>query len=211
MMPILKRVDHLVYATQDLVPTVAELERRLGVRALPGGSHPGRGTRNALIALGPRSYLEVIGPDSEQSAPPAPRWFGIDRLRGPRLVAWAANTTDLSRVAAEGSERGVPLGTIMSGSRLGSDGTALSWRFTDPTKIVEDGIVPFFIDWGASPHPAASATRGVELIAFEAEHPDPLRVQDSLLALGLELQVSYAPRPALVATVQTATAAVQIR
>ncbi len=211
MTPVLERVDHLVYATQDLESTIADLERHLGVRASPGGSHPGRGTRNALIALGPRSYLEVVGPDPDQPASPTPRWFEIDELAGPRLIAWAANTIDLNKVVTDGSKVGVQFGSITSGSRLRSDGLTLSWRFTDPTTIVEDGVIPFFIDWGVSPHPAATAARGAELIALEAEHPNPNRVREILLALGIDLNVAYGPRPALVATIRTATATVQLR
>jgi len=59
----IRRVDHLVYAVPDLDAAVSDLERRLGVRAAPGGQHPGRGTSNALIAPGPDSYLALPAPD----------------------------------------------------------------------------------------------------------------------------------------------------
>src|SRR5215510_7380506 len=98
---VLARVDHLVYATPDLDASVNDLERRLGVRATTGGQHPGRGTRNALIALGPAAYLEIIGPDPAQPDPDTPRNFGIDTLKEPRLGTWAAKGTDLPKIVKD--------------------------------------------------------------------------------------------------------------
>ena len=85
-MSALDQIDHLVYATPDLEATVTALEQLLGVRASEGGRHPGRGTRNALLAIGPRSYLEIVGPDPEQHLLEHSTWFGIDALSGPKIV-----------------------------------------------------------------------------------------------------------------------------
>jgi hypothetical protein len=60
--------------------------------------------------------------------------------------------------------------------------------------------VPYFIDWGASPHPSATAAKGVTLVSLRAEHPDAGRVQAVLKQLGLELTVTKGPKPSLIAT-----------
>src|SRR5262245_45910413 len=109
-MDFIRRVDHLVYATPDLALGIGAIEELVGVRAAPGGQHPGMGTRNALVSLGPATYLEIIGPDPEQRASSGPRRFGIDNLKAPRLVTWAANGRDLERLAAEAARNGVELG-----------------------------------------------------------------------------------------------------
>ena len=208
---LMARVDHLVYATPDLNRGVEEIEKILGVRATPGGQHPGRGTRNALITLGPAIYLEIIAPDAEQPPPKTPRPFGIDGLKASRLVAWAAKGSDLERLRDEAARKGARLGEVMSGSRRRTDGVLLSWRYTDPQTVLADGLVPFFIDWGQSPHPARTAAQGASLIALRAEHPDAQRVQRLLNELGLDLPVQTGATPALVAIIDSPRGRVELR
>jgi hypothetical protein len=209
--PLVATVDHLVYATPDLQTGVERVERLLGVLASPGGQHPGRGTRNALLSLGPGAYLEIIGPDPDQPPPAQPRPFGIDALKEPRLVTWAAKGTDLEQLSSNAQSRGVRLGDVTSGSRRRGDGVMLSWRYTDPRTVVADGVVPFFIDWGKTPHPAATATEGAALVTLRAEHPDAERVQRMLTGLGLDLQVQSGSRPALIATISSPRGRVELR
>lgn len=208
---MLARIDHLVYATPDLALGVERVEAALGVRPTPGGQHPGRGTRNALVALGPASYLEIIGPDPGQTDPATPRSFGLDTVTTPRLVTWAVKSVALDAVVASATRHGIDLGRVLDGSRRRPDGVQLAWRLTSAAVMPVDGLVPFFIDWGSSPHPARSAAMGATLVDLRAEHPDADRVQAMLRALDIELVVGRGPAPALIATIDGPHGHVELR
>ena len=206
-----RELDHLVYATPDLEATVNALDASLGVRAAEGGRHVGEGTRNALLGLGPSSYLEILGPDSGQPAPGRPLWLGLEGLTASRLTRWAMRTADLETIGERARAAGARLGPVEEGRRRRADGSLVTWRFTDPHVATADGLVPFFIDWGASPHPAGSAPPGGSLLALRAEHPDPAGVASLLRALGIDLPVTRGHRPALIAVVQGPRGTVELR
>jgi Glyoxalase-like domain len=208
---ILAQVDHLVYATPDLEAAVGQLEMILGVQAAPGGRHLAWGTRNALISLGEKAYLEIVGPDPEQPEPDWPRPFGIDKLDAPQLVTWAVKRTNLRQVVDEAKRRGVNLGDVLSGSRRRPDGVLLSWELTDPFQSLANGIIPFFIDWGETPHPAGCSTQGCSLFDLCGQHPDAEQVQVMLGSLGLCLRVVKDPVPTLVAFINTPGGMVELR
>jgi hypothetical protein len=211
MTGVLARIDHLVYAARDLDLAIDALERRLGVRAAPGGSHPGRGTRNALLALGPASYLEILAPDPAQLRAPTRRWLGVDEVHEPRLTTWAVKATNLAQRAALAKAQGIPLGEVRQGARTRMDGVQLSWELTEAPQLIAGGLVPFFIDWGQSPHPAETAAQGLQLVELRGEHPQPASVRQMLDALGIKMRVESAPATALVASVQSPMGTVELR
>ena len=86
-----------------------------------------------------------------------------------------------------------------------------AWKVTDPFMPREGGIVPFFIDWGETPHPSATAPVGCELVDLRAQHPEFVRVSDLLNGLELGLQVEPGPTPALIATILTPRGTVELR
>ena len=208
---VLSQVDHLVYATPDLDLGVRTIEQLIGVRASAGGQHPGLGTRNALVALGPSAYLEIIGPDPDQPKPSGRRRFGIDELKAPQLVGWVAKGMALESLVAQARAHGVKLGDVISGSRKRPDGVVLSWRYTDPAVVLEHRLVPYLIDWGTSPHPAATAPRGATLVALRAEHPDPDRLRTMLQQIALRLPVERGPKAELIATIEGQKGRVELR
>jgi hypothetical protein len=199
--PARLRIDHLVYAAPDLDAGVAEIERLLGVRPAAGGRHPHWGTRNALLSLGPRSYLEVVGPDPEAPAPARGRLFGVETLDCPCLVTWALRCEAIEEVAARAGAALV--GSVETGCREAPDGTLLTWNLTDPYAMPLGGTVPFLIAWGDTPHPAAAAPSAGTLAGLRIEHPDPAEVRAALSVLGVTLPVARGPRPRLVATIRS--------
>src|SRR5262245_44334101 len=110
-------LDHIVIASARLDEGVDWVEQRLGVRPQDGGAHVAMGTHNAVLKLGPQSYMEVIAIDPDGTAPSRPRWFALDdpamqaRLAtGPALVTWALRCDSLASACAR-----VPdLGEILS-------------------------------------------------------------------------------------------------
>jgi catechol 2,3-dioxygenase-like lactoylglutathione lyase family enzyme len=203
-------IDHLVYATPDLAASVDQMESILGVRATVGGAHPDWGTRNALLALGRQVYLEIIGPDPENPRPAKPP-FGLPGLERPRVVTWAARSAGLERLTHDARRAGIDLGGVQTRTRLRPDGTSLAWKMTDPSKPREGGILPFFIDWGETPHPAPGAPQGCELLELRAEHPEPARIRAALAALGIELAIGAGAAPSLIAILAAPLGLVELR
>jgi hypothetical protein len=202
-------IDHLVYATPDLDATVADLAGQ-GLALSPGGSHDGRGTRNALADLGGGAYLEVLGPDPDQPEPGEPRPGGVDALTAPRLVAWATRVADLDDAVTAARARGHDPGAARDMARLRGDGVRLAWRLT-PMPATVPAVLPFLIAWGDTEHPSLSAAHGARLESFTLHHSEPAAVLQRLAALGVtDLTVEPAPEPALRAVIRTPSARVEL-
>jgi hypothetical protein len=190
-------IDHLVYGAPDLRLAVDDLDERLGVRAQGGGQHVGLGTYNALLALGPSTYLEIIAPDPDQPPPTAPRPFGLDDLTQQRLVGWAVASDDIDTAVSSWRARGYEPGEAIDMQRTTPNGTVLRWRLT--LNALACAPVPFLIAWGDTEHPARSAPQGLTLEAFEIEHPDPASLTAVLAPLAVDVTVRQASRTQLVA------------
>ena len=203
MEPLFSVLDHLVYATPDIKVTSENIASLLGVRPIVGGKHPAWGTMNALLSLGPRMYLEIMGPDLAQLPPKDGRPFSLDSLVNPRLVTWVVRGQNLHAIKDAAGSEGVDLGEIQEGSRQRPDGILLKWSMTDLMKDRENGIIPIFINWGDSPHPAESASEGCILKRLRAIHPEADRLNRILNHLGLDLKVTPGPTAKLVATIET--------
>ena len=80
---------------------------------------------------------------------------------------------------------GATPGTIVEGGRRLPDGSWLGWRVLGIADHPYGGLVPFFIDWGESRHPAQGAPRGGTLSGIDIAHPQAAELEGFLGALGL--------------------------
>ncbi len=75
-------------------------------------------------------------------------------------------------------------------SRVKPDGEEISWRLTRANRV---GLVPFVIDWGATPNPATVTPGGCSLVAVEGSDPDPSGIRALHQELGLNSTISDGP------------------
>ncbi len=193
-------LDHLLLGCSDLDEGIAFVEKHTGVRPAMGGVHPGRGTRNALLSLGPNRYFEVIAPDPQQKeiqAVGAGLLGVLKQLAAPRLVEWAVHTQNIEAVAERWRKYGITFHGPTPGSRARPDGKMLRWQ-TLNLDYDRVGLLPFFIEWGAdSVHPSADAPAGCNLESFAVASPNPKELTVEFDRLGIEVEVANGETPHL--------------
>ena len=144
-------IDHLMLGASDLSLGKTGIENQFELPAMDGGRHPGQGTRNALLGLAEDCYLEVIAPDPAQVLAGT---LGAQLLRykTPRLRTFAVRCSSFEdlvpRLAGFGFGH-----RILEMSRETVGGGELSWRLLFVSDHPYGARMPFFIDWGQSPHP----------------------------------------------------------
>jgi hypothetical protein len=205
LVPAVRAVDHLILGVADLDTGIDWVEKRTWVRAAIGGSHPGVGTRNALLSLGGRQYLEIVAADPAQATYNART--DVRKLVEPRLIGWAAGTTDIDGLAKKVRDGGQQVSSQRDGARARPDGRMIRWKTLGLTIDLRQDVVdpiPFFIEWAVgSVHPSQDSPRGCQLLSFALESPNPAEVAGALKAIGIEADVRQARTTSLRATLGT--------
>ena len=187
------RIDHLVWYTADLAAGRRLFGEAMDAAPLYGGEHPGEGTANAVLSLGPSTYLEILGRDPGQGADRLdPEVAG---LRGQGLYHWAAGGVDLDALSRRAAAAGLQGGALVPGGRLKPDGTRLDWTCWGLHGHGFGALVPFFIDWRESEHPALSAPRGGRIAGFTIYTPQADRLRALFDVLGLDIPIHDAADP----------------
>lgn len=207
----LQDIDHLVYGVHRLEDGIAAMEALTGVQAAMGGKHEGFGTHNALLGLGSDAFLEIIAPDPDHPDPQGPRPFGLDDLKKPRLIGWAAKTSDIESRVKTARERGYDPGQVLEASRRKPDGELLTWQLTMGPPLLQGGAIPFLMDWGKTPSPAETAPRGCAIMNLEISHPDVDQINITMAALGLDIRATKAKAFSMRALLQTPKREIRLR
>ena len=196
-------VDHLMWGAADLAEGMAEIRRLFDADPVPGGAHPGLGTRNALLGLADGRYLEIIAPDPNQ---PKAGGFAaaLADLAHPALITWALRSRDLPGVARQLSAAGLETRGPVPTRRTTPDGTELAWELLFPRGHDFGALMPFFIDWGDGAHPADDLKPAGTLEAVTVESPHAAALRRWLGNVDVPLVARDAAEPALHATIVTA-------
>jgi len=188
-------LDHILLGCNELDRVIELVEQSVGVRPAIGGVHPGRGTRNALLSLGERRYLEIIAPDPGQSE--IVHYPQLRSMFDPRLIGWAVHPSDIAAVARQLSENKIAFKGPDDGSRKRPDGRVLNWKTIN---LADDrhGLLPFFIEWGAdSVHPSKDAPKGCTLDYFEVMSDEPDVLSGTVKRIGLDVPVNRSDKSRL--------------
>jgi hypothetical protein len=166
-------LDHVSFAAgpAGLVETSEQLSRQLGEDFVDGGVHPRFGTRNRLLPLTNRQYLEVVEVLDHPASDKAPFGQAV-RARseaGGGWLGWVLAVDDISEIEQRLQRPAMP------GNRHRPDGVELRWRQIGVKALQAEPQLPFFIQWESSAdyHPSGHATGRLSLQKLEiAGHPD---------------------------------------
>lgn len=196
-------IDHIIWATPDLDQGIATFRDMTGVEPARGGSHPGLGTRNALLSLGEKIYLEIIAPDPEQDLAGT---YGeaLTRLALPGMFTLSARTADIRGTYGKLMELGLHSPGPIAMSRNLPQGGKLSWHIMMISPGRFGWEFPFFIDWGSVPvHPADAAPQGCRMRHLTVLSPNSEELQRAYEGVGLDTHVQRATHPGFIVGLDT--------
>lgn len=172
------RLDHVSFAAQadGLRATAERVGETLGVRPVNGGVHPSFGTRNVILPLARRRYVEVVEVLDHPASDKAPFGQAVRACsaRGGGWMGFVCRVDDISQLERRLGRESVP------GHRVFPDGRRLNWRQIGVNGLLNDPQLPFFVEYeNIELHPslAVDIEPGVTLHSITVAG-DPDRVRD---------------------------------
>lgn len=172
-------LDHVSFAVgpDGLAGTTAELGRLLDAKFIDGGAHPRFGTRNMILPLKNRQYLEVVEVLDHPAADKAAFGQAVRERSdaGGGWLAWCVSVDDMTEVEHRMGRHAVP------GNRRRPDGFNLEWRQIGTSGMRADPQLPYVTCWDIDPseHPSQTVESDITLSALDIAG-DPKRLADYL-------------------------------
>lgn len=190
MNSIIEKIDHLVYCVHNLEEGINYFIDNYGMHPVVGGKHLNEGTKNAIISLGNKCYLEILAIDEDNIKHTKNRWMGIDLLTTPKMTRWAIKSTNLETDKQALIQYNDQLGRVESGLRKRPDNTNLTWKMTKPLSHPEVEVVPFLVDWSdSSYYPTDGLPVQGKLLEIKLGHIYLEKVKACLDALNLDISI----------------------
>lgn len=182
------RFDHVILTVRDFDAAARRLLDDHGLASVPGGRHPGHGTGNRIVPLGP-NYLElmaVVDPE-EAKASPLGRWVAGRTEEGDGLAALCLRTDDIEGIGRRIGREPERM------SRRRPDGVELGWWLAGLPEALAEGL-PFFIQWDVPAEQRPGRTRAEHRVRpagidWVETGGDPQRMADYLGPHDLDLRV----------------------
>ena len=190
-------IDHIGIGVPDFDAALADIERQLGVRPLDLGTFGSQ--RRAAGWLGGESFLEILGPASDDPATLDPMMQLALGLPAPAVLFWYVRVSDFDAYETHAAQAGHELQAHQHIKRDGYD-----YRIAGPDGIAHVPVVPWIIEWRARPPAKSDWPQLGKLTRFDLEHPDPLAMQDILSALGIPTSVNRGDTPRIVLSIDGA-------
>ncbi|WP_188779565.1 VOC family protein [Marmoricola endophyticus] len=173
------RLDHLSFAAGPggLEATSERLSDLLGEPFRDGGVHPRFGTRNRVLPLRDRTYLEVVEVLDHPASDKAPFGQAV-RARselGGGWMGWVVAVDDITELEQRLGRESV------NGNRHRPDGSELRWKQLGVKGLQSDPQLPFFVEWRSErgDHPSSGASGEISFASLEIAG-DPERVSEWL-------------------------------
>ena len=122
---MITQLDHIVIGVNDLDQAVADY-RTLGFTVVPGGTHTGGLTHNALIGFADGTYFELIA-FVDPSRQAAHRWWDAIAA-GEGVIDFAVGSNDGAAEASRIAGEGLANDGAVDGGRQRPDGQQVAWR-----------------------------------------------------------------------------------
>ena len=207
----MRQIDHIVYTVPDLTAAIDWFEAISGIRPVFGGYHTTQGTKNAIINLGNKRYLELLAADNDNLSIKHPRWMGVDFLEQPQITRWSLKSANLPKDSLLVKNYQSEMGIIQGGQRKTTAGNTLTWEMIMPLATPEVEIMPFMTDWQNSAiHPTDALPEQCQLIDLKFTHPTPNLLMNTFQKLLVDSIIIKDPKMSIKARIQCPKGIIEI-